>query len=71
MGILNRLFGKKQSYLPYIDAMNIIDCVRTMEEAKLANVIINDVNPKQDIQSLRDTLCNNTFNIFIKQYGRR
>ena len=75
MNILSKLFGKKKTKVTYDSddtynqvASTIDNCV-TMEDCKLASTMIDDM--KWTYPKLRDNLCNNTFDIFLKQYNKQ
>jgi hypothetical protein len=73
MGLLSRLFNKTETkvYAPYNSTNHAIDRITTLEDCKSFSKIIDEVNPKQDVQALRDKLCDKTVKIFLKKYGRK
>jgi hypothetical protein len=80
MNILSKLFGKKKTKVTYDSVMfdsddtynqvaSTIDNCVTMDDCKLASTMIDDM--KWTYPKLRDNLCNNTFDIFLKQYNKQ
>ena len=75
MGILSKLFGKKKmetitfSEEDYNQISSFLENLKTMDDCKLASTMIDDLG--KPYPSLRNNLCDKTFNIFLEQYGRK
>lgn len=67
------LFKKKETkvYAPYNETARAIETATTMDECKSLGKIIMNLNPQQNVQLLKDKLCDKTFKIFLEQYGNK
>jgi hypothetical protein len=76
MGFLSDLFKRKEKKLSALEQFHVnnedynqvasfVDNVNTIEDCKLANKMIDDLN-MVDVFTLRDKLCDKTFDVFLK-----
>jgi hypothetical protein len=77
MTIFKNLFKKKEKKVStlkqfhvnnedYNQVSSFIDNVNTMEDCKLANKMIDDLN-MIEVYTLRNTLCDKTFEVFFNR----
>ena len=80
MGILSKLFGKKENrtvkveihpvYGDWNEVSNFISEAETMVDCKVASEKIDELVGYFDVQPLREELCDKTFEVYKKEYTK-